>query len=85
MLTEIRKQIDAIDKEIADLFRKRIDLVKQVIAYKKENNLPILDQNRENQMILNNKANVKEEYQDYYIKLLITLMSVSKELQNELK
>ncbi len=85
MLTEIRKQIDAIDKEIADLFSKRMDLVKQVIAYKKENNLPILDQNRENQMILNNKANVKEEYQDYYIKLLITLMSVSKELQNELK
>lgn len=85
MLTEIRKQIDDIDKEIADLFSKRMDLVKQVIAYKKENNLPILDQNRENQMILNNKANVKEEYQDYYIKLLITLMSVSKELQNELK
>ena len=33
----IRKDIDQVDKEIVALLEKRMDLVSQVVAYKKEN------------------------------------------------
>ena len=46
-LKEIRTQIDAIDKQMASLFQKRMELVKEVATYKAQNNLPIEDKNRE--------------------------------------
>ena len=35
-LDMIRKDIDQVDKEIVALLEKRMDLVSQVVAYKKE-------------------------------------------------
>ncbi len=46
-LEDIRKEIDQVDRELIHLLEKRMDLVKHVIAYKKENQLPILDSQRE--------------------------------------
>ena len=43
----IRKDIDQVDKEIVALLEKRMDLVSQVVAYKKENKKEILDTGRE--------------------------------------
>ena len=42
-LEQARTQIDAIDREMAKLYEARLDAVKDVIAYKIENDLPILD------------------------------------------
>ena len=50
-LNELRNQIDQIDKEMAVLFEKRMKIVKQIGEYKKENNLPILDKKREEEVI----------------------------------
>ena len=47
-LNELRKQIDKVDKQMAELFEERMNLVKKVGEYKKEHNLPILDKEREN-------------------------------------
>lgn len=47
-LNELRKQIDKVDKQMAELFEERMNLVKKVGQYKKEHNLPILDKEREN-------------------------------------
>lgn len=46
-LEQARTQIDAIDREMAKLYEARLDAVKDVIAYKIENDLPILDSGRE--------------------------------------
>mgnify|MGYP005947171221 CR=1 FL=1 len=46
-LEQARAQIDAIDREMAKLYEARLDAVKDVIAYKIENDLPILDSGRE--------------------------------------
>lgn len=40
-LSEIRSQIDGIDRELVDLFCRRMALSAQVADYKKEQNLPI--------------------------------------------
>ena len=37
-LKELRDQIDIVDDKIAELYMQRLDLVKQVGEYKKQNN-----------------------------------------------
>lgn len=46
-LTELRVQIDAIDKELVALLERRIDVAAGVAAYKMAHGLPVLDQSRE--------------------------------------
>ena len=42
-INQIRDEIDLIDKEIRELFVKRMNLSKSVAEYKLENNLSIED------------------------------------------
>lgn len=46
-LTEIREEINSLDDELLSLIIKRLDLSKEVAAYKKANHLPITDRTRE--------------------------------------
>ena len=53
-LEEARKEIDAVDREMAKLYTRRLDAVTKVLQYKKEHGLPILDSKREVQVIEKN-------------------------------
>ena len=78
-LNELRNQIDQIDKEMAVLFEKRMKIVKQIGEYKKENNLPILDKKREEEVIEKNSKYLHDEHLiRLYKEFLITLMNLSK-------
>ena len=46
-INETRAEIDKIDDEILELFKRRMDCSMDVAEYKYENNIPIL-QNRNN-------------------------------------
>jgi chorismate mutase len=46
-LTELRKQIDALNEEIISLFARRLELTKQVAQVKKRESLPVDDFKRE--------------------------------------
>lgn len=46
-LTKIRDRIDEIDTELVKLLCDRMEITKEVAAYKKENNMPVLDRGRE--------------------------------------
>ena len=50
-LSEIRKDIDAIDEELVKLFCQRMALSAKVADYKKANNLPILVPAREREIL----------------------------------
>ena len=50
-LENARKEINRIDKEMAKLFEERIGCAKVIAEYKKERGLPILDEQRENEII----------------------------------
>lgn len=50
-LGALRKQIDGLDKQIVELIAKRMDVVHQVGAYKKANNIPPLDESRWNAVL----------------------------------
>ncbi len=85
-LKEIRDKINDLDKEMLDLFTKRMKLSKEVIEYKIKNNLPILDQEREKEVINKNLNNLKnKELEKYYLEFITNLMNISKEYQSYLK
>ena len=84
-LNNIREEIDLLDKDLIEIFEKRMDLVKYVINYKIDNDLDIFDSSREkyilekNRKILNNK-----EYEKYLDEFFISLMKISKDMQNKI-
>lgn len=82
-LEEARKKINEVDKQIADLFEKRMDAVKSVIEYKLEQGLPVLDSSREKEVIDRNSKLIQNlDYIPYYQELLQSFMDVSKAYQN---
>lgn len=54
-LKDFRKQIDEIDEQIVNLLAKRMQVVEKVGQYKKENNLPPLDNSRWQKVIESKK------------------------------
>lgn len=84
-LENARKIIDEADKEIADLFIKRMEAVKTVAQYKGERGLPIFDEEREKLILQRNVDRLQsDELKAYYDILLRSFMDVSKKYQENL-
>ena len=84
-LERARQTINSVDKEMAELFEKRMDAVKLVAAYKQERGLPVDDFAREEEMIARNAALLKsEEFRSYYVNFLRSTIDVSKKMQHKL-
>lgn len=82
-LGEIRTEIDKIDSELIELFKKRMDCAKAVGLYKKANNIPVLNQNRENEILDNVEAN-GGEYGSHARLLFSNIMELSRALQHNI-
>lgn len=82
-LEEIRKEIDQIDQELIQLFCKRMECSKQVAQYKAENNMPILNTKRE-QEILERVFVQAGEYGESTKLLYTTIMELSRALQHDM-
>ena len=50
-LKDIRNTIDQIDDQMLELFVRRMEVARDVAAYKKEHGLPILDSGREREVL----------------------------------
>ncbi len=82
-LEAARKEIDAIDREMAQLFVRRMEAVLQVAEYKKEHMLPLFDAAREEQVIAKNVKEVESELlRPHYVSFLHAVMDVSKQYQS---
>lgn len=80
-----RKEIEAIDRQMAELFVRRMHCSKEIAAYKKENGMPILDEGREKALIEKNQAYVEEDLlKPYYKDFLKGILGVSKQYQHTL-
>lgn len=85
LLDDARNEINSIDREMADLFEKRMLAVKNVAEYKKENGMQIFDSSREQEVIERNSLFIKDDtLKSYYVKFLQDLMDVSKTYQHQL-
>jgi len=50
-INELREQINKIDREIVDLYGKRMEIARAIGRYKQEHNLPVLDSGREKELL----------------------------------
>ncbi len=84
-LENLREKIDTIDREMIALFEKRMDVVRDIAKYKQKNNLPILNQGREDIVISKVKSIIKNnDYTDSAAAFIKEVMEISKDLQQKI-
>lgn len=76
-LKEIRQQIDIVDEQLLDLFLKRMELSGQVAQYKIKNNMPVLNREREEE-ILSDVSKKSGEFSRETALLFEALMDLSR-------
>lgn len=81
-LDEMRNKIDIIDRQLAELFEKRMLVVKEVAEYKAENHMDILDTEREKKVIIRNVSILKNhELRSEAEEFFRSLMDISRAYQ----
>ncbi|MCC8074295.1 MAG: prephenate dehydratase [Clostridiales bacterium] len=82
-LLGLRKEIDAIDEQIIPLLLKRMSIAKDVAEYKVERGIPVLNSQRE-QEILDNVADKCGEQGDTIKTVFSAMMDASRALQHKI-
>ena len=82
-LTEIRQEIDGIDRELVRLFCARMNLSAQVADYKKANNLPIFVPARERAILQRVAERAGPDMENYTLVLYSMLFELSRSYQSK--
>ena len=84
-LEKARKEINRIDEDMAKLFEERMAYARIIAEYKKERGLPILDEQRERDIINKNSKLIGDEViREYYVSFLKNNMATSRAYQARL-
>lgn len=84
-LDSIRKQIQAVDKEMAELFEKRMKLSKGVMDYKQQSGLPVYDEDQESKILDKCNDIISDDIiKDYHHTFVKNIMDLSKAYQERL-
>lgn len=84
-INEYRTKIDEIDKKMADLFTKRMNLAKEIAEIKKSNGSPIVDKKREAEIIGKCQNYINDDViKEYYILFYKNLINLSVSYQTQL-
>ncbi len=83
-LQDLRNDIDDIDRQIVELFKKRLSIANDVAQYKIKNDIPVLDSARERSQLLRIAELSGTEYADDARVLYSTIFSLSRMRQHKL-
>lgn len=84
-LKQYRDQIDTIDRQLADLFQRRMDVVDNVGRYKLARNMPVLDAKREQEVLAAKAALARDEAMSADLAALFeNVMAISRRRQRKL-
>ncbi len=84
-LWEARNTIREVDREMATLFSRRMEAVREVTAYKRERGIPIMDEAQERAVVQRNLAYVEDEdLHGLYARFIRDVMDLSKQYQRRL-
>lgn len=85
-LDQIRKDIDQIDQELVALLERRMVCVGQIVEYKEQQGLPVLDQGREREVFEKVGSLVTDEqYRATIQSQFHDLMARSRDYQEEVR
>lgn len=82
MLNKYREQIDKIDNDLIDLLEQRFEVTRQVGEYKKENNIEVLNNDRERAIVSKIEA-LNLECESQVKEIYFAILKTSKEQQSE--
>lgn len=84
-LEKARLTINQIDEKMAELFEARMRAVEEVVAYKIDNHMPVLDSSRESALIKKNVSYIQDEkYTDSYLEYFYHMLEISKNYQKKI-
>ncbi len=81
-LKDIRNKIDCIDDELVRLFRERMAIVSDVAAYKREKGLPVLNSQRERDIVSRVTEDMDDTMASYTKTWFNTIFECSRSYQN---
>jgi len=84
-LEKLRIQIDTLDRELVEVFERRMALSSRVGKIKAENNMPVLDEERERQVLDNATRHVTPENRQEVVAFMRGVMEISKNRQRNQK
>ena len=82
-LKDLRNQIDGIDRELVDLFVRRMHVSAQVAEYKRAHGLPVLDAQREAALLERISAMAGDEMEASTRALYATILEQSRAYQEK--
>lgn len=80
-LEQYREEIEKIDEQLFNLLAKRMNVSMRIGEYKKENNLPIFDAKREEELKEKNLLLVEEKYRHACGEVFELILKLSKDFQ----
>lgn len=85
-IKKIREHIDRIDIVIITALAERMSLMPEIADYKKESNLPIFDEKREQQIMKRLQKMAKEQGLDesFVEEIFLSIFNEAKRIQNEI-
>ncbi|MEW9121412.1 MAG: chorismate mutase [Thermotaleaceae bacterium] len=82
-IEEIRKEIDMCDAILIEAFEKRMELVLQVLSYKTQKGIPILDSSREEEIIAHVLKSVKnKDFNKEVEEFIKNILNISRKAQS---
>ena len=81
-LNEIRKEIDEIDKQLVELYIRRMNCSARVAEYKREHNMPVLDASRERALLNKISELSGSEFEEYTRTLYSNILDLSRSYQH---
>ena len=82
-ISELRAEIDKIDRELVELFTRRMNVAAGVAEYKRRNNMKVLDPSRERALLAKVAELSGEEFEDYTRTLYSTILDLSRSYQHK--
>ena len=83
-IENLRKDIDKIDKEMVELFERRMEISVKVAKYKKSNGMEVLDSSREEEIINKNISRLKnEKFSESLKDFFKAMFSISRAIQDK--
>lgn len=85
-LSNIENEIEKIDIETANLFARRMELVRDIANYRCENGLPVLSPNEDGQKLEKSFDYLdNDELKEYYVRFMKHVLSIAQSYQSRIQ
>lgn len=86
LIKKVRKHIDRVDTVLITALAERMSLMPEIAEYKKEHDIPVFDEKREQQIMKKLKESAKQQGLDesFVEEVFLSIFNEAKRIQNEI-